>query len=374
MKPLCPDPPGPDPGPMPGRVAAGFLALTVAACASIGPGTVPHDRIDYASAIGNSWKEQTLLNIVKLRYVDMPIFLEVAQVIAGYQLQSALTGSFTAGNVTAGLVGPFTAAGTATAGGTYTDRPTVVYQPLTGVDFLKRLMTPIPPSSVLFMLQSGYSAERVMPIMLDSVNSLTGGSNRFKRPADPRFTRLVRLVSEGQLAGTIEARIERPKEGLESSVIVFPPRNDPSAIARRQEITRLLGLKPDLTQFKVYYGAYSGKDDEIDMKTRSMLEIMLEFAATVQVPEADVADGKAAPGAVSSRPEEPLGGPPMRVLVGDAAPKDASVAVHYNNLWFWIADTDLQSKSTFGVVMLLFSISETGVKGGGPVITIPANQ
>ena len=356
------------------KLAAAILSLLAAACTSIGPGTVPHDRIDYASAIGNSWKEQTLLNIVKLRYVDMPIFLEVAQVIAGYQLQSALTGSFTAGNVTAGLVGPFTAAGTATAGGTYTDRPTVVYQPLTGVDFLKRLMTPIPPSSVLFMLQSGYSAERVMPIMLDSVNGLNNGSNRFKRPADPRFTRLVKLVGEGQLAGTIETRIERPKEGPESSVIAFPPRNDPSAIARRQEIVQLLGLKPDLTQFKVYYGAYSGKADEIDMKTRSMLEIMLEFAATVQVPETDVATGKATPGAVSSRPEEPLGGPPMRILEGDAAPKEASVAVQYNNRWFWIAETDIQSKSTFAVVMLLFSISETGVKGGAPVVTIPANQ
>jgi hypothetical protein len=358
----------------PRRLAAVALALSIAACTSIGPGTVSHDRIDYASAIGDSWKEQTLLNIVKLRYADMPIFLEVAQVIAGYQLQSVFGGSFTAGNFNASLIGPFTATGSANAAGTYTDRPTVVYQPLTGVDFLKSLMTPIPPSSVLFMLQSGYSADRIMPIILDSVNGLISGSSRLRRPADPKFTRLVRLVSEGQLAGTIEARIERPKEGLESSVIVFPPRNDPSAIARRQEITSLLGLKPDLTQFKVYYGAYSGKADEIDMKTRSMLEIMLEFAATVQVPEADVAEGKAGPGAVSSRPAEALGGPPMRILVGDLAPKDASVAVQYNNRWFWIADTDIQSKTTFGIVMLLFSISETGIKGGAPVVTIPANQ
>ena len=76
------------------RFGAAVLGLSVAACTNIGPGTVPHDRIDYGSAIGNSWKEQTLLNIVKLRYADMPVFLEVAQVIAGYQLQSALSGSF----------------------------------------------------------------------------------------------------------------------------------------------------------------------------------------------------------------------------------------------------------------------------------------
>ena len=64
----------------------------------------------------------------------------------------------------------------------------------------------------------------------------------------------------------------------------------------------------------------------------------------------------------------------MRILVGDAAPKDASVAVQYPNRWFWIADTDIQSKSTFAVVMLLFSISETGIKGSASVVTIPANQ
>jgi hypothetical protein len=179
-------------------------------------------------------------------------------------------------------------------------------------------------------------------------------------------------VREGQLAGAIQIRIERVKEGPESSVIAFPPRKDPAAIARRQEITRLLGLKPDLQELKVYYGAYSGKDDEIDMKTRSMLEIMLEFAATVQVPEADIADGKAGPGAGSSRAEEPLSGPPMRILAGDAAPKDASVAVQYKNRWFWIADTDIQSKTTFAIVMMLFSIADTGVKVSAPVVNIPA--
>ena len=355
------------------RFGAAVVELLLAACSSIGPATVPHDRIDYGSSIGNSWKEQTLLNIVKLRYGDIPIFLEVAQVIAGYQLQSAVTGSVTLGNFTASLIDRLTAAGTATAGSTYTDRPTVVYQPLTGVDFLKRLMTPIPPSSVLFMLQSGYSAERIMPIMLDSINGINNESNRLRRPADQKFARLAELIREGQLAGAIQIRIDRPKEGTESSVLIFGPSKDPQLAARGTEIKTILGLKPDLRELKVNYGGYSGRNDEIDMMTRSMLEIMLEFAAVLQVPEPDVAEGKATPGLVEASGAAPKL-PPLRVLVADAAPRDAFVATEYNRRWFWIADTDIQSKYTFGIIMLLFSIADTGVRGSAPVVTIPANQ
>ena len=356
------------------RFSAAVLSLSVAACSAIGPATVPHDRIDYGSAIGNSWKEQTLLNIVKLRYGDMPIFLEVAQVIAGYQLQSAVTGSFSLGNFTANLIDRLTAAGTASAGSTYTDRPTVIYQPLTGVDFLKRLMTPIPPSSVLFMLQSGYSADRIMPVMLDSINGLNNESNRLRRPADPNFIRLVELIREGQLVGAIQIRIERPRDGAESSVLIFGPSKEPLLAAKGREIKSILGIKPDLRELRVNYGGYSGKDDEINMMTRSMLQIMLEFAATVEVPESDVAQGKATPGLVDTSGERALNGPPLRVLVSDTQPQEAHVAVQYDGRWFWIADNDIQSKYTFGAIMLLFSIADTGVRGSAPVITIPANQ
>jgi hypothetical protein len=352
--------------------AAAVLSLSVGACTSIGPGSVPHDRIDYATSIGTSWKEQTLLNIVKLRYADMPIFLEVAQVIAGYQLQSALSGSFTLGNFTASLIDRLTASGGATAASTYTDRPTVIYSPLTGVDFLKRLMTPIPPSSVLFMLQSGYFADRIMPIMLDAINGLNNESNRLRRPADPKFTRLVELMREGQLAGAIQIRIERPKDG--GSALIFGPSKDPQLAAKGRELKGLLGIKPDLRELKVIYGGYSGKDDEIDMMTRSMLQIMLEFAAIVQVPETDVVQGKATPGLVETQVPVQLKGPPLRVLVTETLPRDAYVAVKYDGRWFWIADTDIQSKNTFGIIMLLFSIADTGVKGAAPVVTIPANQ
>jgi hypothetical protein len=109
------------------------------------------------------------------------------------------------------------------------------------------------------------------------------------------------------------------------------------------------------------------------MMTRSMLQIMLEFAAVIQVPEADVVQGKAGPGLVDTQSAE-LNGPPLRVHVTDAPPRDAYVAAQYDKRWFWIADTDIQSKYTFGSIMLLFSIADTGVRGSAPVVTIPANQ
>jgi len=194
---------------------------------------------------------------------------------------------------------------------------------------------------VMFMLEAGYAAQRVMPIMLDSINGIANGSNRLQRPPDPRFIQLVQLVSEAQQADTIEIRIERTKQGSESSAIVFPLYKDAPAIARRDGIIRLLGLRPDLRELKIEYGAYSGRNDEIDMKTRSMLEIMLEFAAAVQVPDSDISGGKAAPGAVSSQTQAPWGGPQVRVLVSDTAPKDAFVAVPYGGRWYWIADNDI---------------------------------
>jgi len=45
-----------------------LVSLSFAGCVSMGPWTVARDRFDYAAAISESWKSQTLLNLVKIRY------------------------------------------------------------------------------------------------------------------------------------------------------------------------------------------------------------------------------------------------------------------------------------------------------------------
>ena len=67
-----------------------FLLAGLSGCASIGPGNVARDRFDYISAISDSWKAQMLLNLVKLRYGDAPVFLDVASVITQTGLQGTV--------------------------------------------------------------------------------------------------------------------------------------------------------------------------------------------------------------------------------------------------------------------------------------------
>lgn len=70
------------------RALALVLVMALAAgCASVGPATIARDRVDYDQAITASWKRSMLLNMVKLRYADTPMFLDVASIINSYTLE-----------------------------------------------------------------------------------------------------------------------------------------------------------------------------------------------------------------------------------------------------------------------------------------------
>ena len=45
-------------------ILASAALVVLTGCTTIGPDTVHRDRFDYNTAIADSWKEQTLLNIV----------------------------------------------------------------------------------------------------------------------------------------------------------------------------------------------------------------------------------------------------------------------------------------------------------------------
>ena len=185
------------------------LLLALSSCASIGPATVPRDREDYLEALGSSWKEQTLLNIVRLRYADAPTFLDVSSIVSSYSLQGQVSaGGQINSSRTATVPG---ASATFGASATYLDRPTISYTPIAGDRFTKSLLTPIPPAAVFELIQAGYPADFVLQVTTRALNGVFNRSSvgGRARGADPKFYPILDALRRLQLSGAVGLRLDR---------------------------------------------------------------------------------------------------------------------------------------------------------------------
>ncbi|MFT5731144.1 MAG: hypothetical protein ACI8PB_005339 [Desulforhopalus sp.] len=348
-----------------------LVAITLAGCSAVGPPSVHHDRFDYNRALSDSWKEQTLLNIVRLRYADMPIFLEVASIVSGYTLEGSVNLAGTLSSESA-IQGDFLSVGT---GGKFTDRPTITYSPVTGEKFHKSFMTPIPPKLLLYLMESGWSAEMVMPLTVDAINGLRSrkGAGKYSRTGTPDFYRVIRLMSEVKESGSMAFRIVKGNDNKETIVLFFYTDEIPSEVGeQRNEIIKLLNLSENQNQITVKYGLLPQTEGEIAILTRSMLQMMISLSTLIEVPEDHVKRGLTPPIENKSNSEEEKLGRLIRIESGLEKPEKPFVSVKYLDHWFWINEDDFASKRTFTFLMLLFSMMENEEPEGLPLITIPA--
>ena len=336
-------------------------------CVSVGPHTVARDRFDYISAISDSWRAQMLLNMVKLRYGDAPVFLDVASVIT----QTGVTG--TVGVSGSWWQNPFSSFAGVSAQGTYGEKPTVTFLPMSGEKFARSLMTPIPPAAILNFLQGGYPVDLVLRLTVHSINGIRSrfGVGARSRDADPEFYPLVEKLRDIQQSGEIGLRVKKTGDQT-ASFIVFGKKPNPAIEADRAEVRKLLGLDPQANEFSVVYGSVAANDKEIAILSRSMLEILSDLSSYIDVPAADVEQKRTfpslAPEFANGAPVPPL----MRILSSPQKPDDSFAAVPYREEWYWIDDKDFASKKLFSFIMFLFTLSDSGDKQGAPIITVPA--
>jgi hypothetical protein len=313
------------------------------------------------------------LNIVKIRYMDTPFFIDIPQITGGYTLQGAVN----AGGSISPPVSPLASFGQqlgAAVGyqGSYQDRPTICYTPQTGSQFIRNLTVPLNPGSVLFLLQSGYPADVVFPLTVESINgvknrSVSGGQLRRE---DPEFNQIVQAIRKGQISGHVGIRVEQDKDKRDSVAFFFQDRNiDPGLAKELAEVRKVLQLDPERREFRVGFGATAAKPNEIAILSRSILRILSELATFVDVPVEHLVSGKAPSIGDQERETQPS----FRVLSGAEKPCDPFVAVCYEGCWFWIEKSDFRSKRTMAYLLVLLALADTGAKEGLPVITIQAN-
>ena len=340
-----------------------MLAVSIG-CTSIGPSTVTRDRFDYVVAISDSIKRQTLLNLVKTRYVDAPVYMDINSVISQYAIEGELgfelAPSFSDNDLLLG-------------NGKYADRPTITYTPLMGEKYSRNLLKPLPLSGIILLLQSGYPVDGIFHVCLQSINGIQNRRSGVLsyNEADYRFLEILTLLRELQHSGSIYFYINLDGERADMT-LGFKSPADTVATGNEMRIKHLLSLDPLVKEFKVVFGIQPKNNREVAVLSRSMTQIMVEYAADIDVPKADVDEGRVL-GVAGRSPSDKNSAPPLiRVHSGSEEPADALVDVFYREKWYWVSDTDLYSKSSFNFLMILFSLTERGAERlQAPVVTVP---
>jgi hypothetical protein len=336
--------------------------LALAGCLHVPAGRVTMDRMDYGQVIAESWKRQTLLNVVRLRYADAPVFLDVSSVINTYSLSGSVSAG---GSLSNGQLGDAVSMG---AGGVWSNTPTVTYQPLMGDRFTKSLLQPIPPAAVMQLMQGGWPTDLVLKTVVRSINGLRNDS--LGVAGDPGFREILGLLSRLQRAGGLGNRVEARKDGSAVIMVLRPERKSSGPLEDTRRVAVLLGLEEGASEIEVVYGFAPRSGREVAMITRSMLEIIMDLGVGIDLPAGDATSGRVLPGLRQAGEEAAV--PLVHIRSGAAAPDVAYAAIPYKGQWYWIDDNDIASKRTFTFLMILFSLAETGQVPAAPVVTVPS--
>lgn len=354
-------------------VIAVTLAFTLGGCARIGPDMMHKDRFDYTKAVGDSWKEQVLLNIVRIRYSDWPTFVTVDQIITAYTMEHTGTAKLigrrgisdvlTNDQAEAGWVGKFA------------ERPTVLYKPLSGQKYVNAMLTPAKPASILSLISSGWPADHFSRISLRSVNGYFNSSAEygFMYRTDPEFEDFISMLAILQKANALKVLIDQQKDASPAiKLLLLPERLSDKNKDKLRLLKQDLGLDLELNEYQVVRTSIVQSPSELYIQGRSLLQVLVALSTGVEIPESHYASGEAPP--MEPIPEKYTGGLPamMTVRSGTTRPDDAYVAVEYSDMWFWIDKTDHFSKRSLQYALTLITLLDSNEKAGGTVV-IPAN-
>jgi hypothetical protein len=368
------------------RVAAavipGLVALLASGCATgLGPGAVRSDRPDYNRQIVRSADGEMLLNLVRLRYNDSPLFLELGGVVAQYSYDAAfnalgqISGSGPSGASVGSMLG-------------YSEKPTVTYVPLAGEAFATRMLAPIPLDAVMLFEQSGWSAERLLLVAVQRVNNLynaptAGGPTPVRPPDYEAFADVAERVERLRLAGLFGLNWEKKEHekdppGRNPRFWVRPPPDPKSPLAADVAVVRrYLDLEPGREDFRLTAFPFERQPSEVGLRCRSLLGVLYFLSQSVEVPAPDVKAGRVT--VTKDDQGQPFDwskvtGRVMAIHSQKERPENAYIAVQHRGWWFYVADDDPSAKTTFSLLNILFSLQAASGQGKSPLLTLPVGK
>ncbi len=299
--------------------------LILSGCSRVGPEMMSRDRFDYTSAVADSWKEQLLMNIVRIRYFDWTAFVSIDQIITAYTMEHTGSARFTLRTPISQLYTNDQA--DVSWVGKFSERPTILYKPLSGKKYVRALLTPAQPVSIPALMETGWPADQLGRITIRSVNGFYNTNSKFDvvHHADPLFARFLLMLKKIQSRDAMRVSIVR--DSLEDS------------------------------------------SDEIRIQGRSVLQILVAMAVVgVQLPEEHKESGIAPP--IQPISNEDLSGLPplMTIKSGSVKPESSYVAVQYLDMWYWIDNRDHFAKRSLQYALTLITCLTVMSHPGGVLL------
>ncbi len=319
-----------------------------------GPRLIATSHAAYNEMLRQRLDEELLLNLVRLRYRDRPLFLGVNSVITRFvrSVDVGLVGQAGVDGATAeqpGIAGgdptprslPVDAYGRLNVGYGFSEQPTVTFTPLQGEDFAERLMRPVELETLALLQRSGWSIERVLRLTVQRMNDLdnasgASGPTPAKTPSYRRFVEAARALRAlqtqravviGTESGTRTIGVVLPTERLTPADLLaaardghrFVANEDGTGVVLRSSSSRfvvrvgaaqdntpemaqfreVLGLRPDVRSYGLTSAAgsvedilgTSGERDRIVLVTRSLLGMLFYLSQAIDMPASHEAAG-----------------------------------------------------------------------------------
>lgn len=114
--------------------------------------------------------QQMLLNLVRLRYHESPVFLEINSISAQYAWEA--TGEAGAELSQQSALNLFTLG----VAGKVAVQPTVTYSPLQGEDFAQRILSPVSLEHLMLLYRSGWSLKRLLAICVQRLHQVSNAA------------------------------------------------------------------------------------------------------------------------------------------------------------------------------------------------------
>ncbi|OIO03657.1 MAG: hypothetical protein AUJ49_04185 [Desulfovibrionaceae bacterium CG1_02_65_16] len=358
--------------------ATPFLLYACASGFGLGPAKLPLARIDYNMAIEQSNNEEMLLNLVRMKYFEQPLFLQVGSVASSfsYNLSGGLSATLPEHHsVTNGAYNIYTP----TFSGQYSDSPTVTYTAYQGQAYAQQFLADMDFDRFITLYKAGWDIGYLMPILFARFGTIdhTYDAHRgFMPEHHARFLKLTSIIKHIDNRGDLDIL----KVGLNDNATATIMRMDFVDEDEAQTVQHLIGYNLDIQHgkdgrrhatFKLVpanmlrnVGREADGLPIVPLRLRNCLRAIDYVAQAILIPKEHAAAGRA----VDLRSQ--FSGL-CAINASRERPADAYVAVRHEDIWYAISNDDTRSKEVFQLLMNIFSLQSADPPKTMPVLTLP---